>query len=253
MSPDGRFGFWVRGAGGPFSWIGLDSGETGTLLEHEDPRIPGAQRYAYFPMLSHDGRLLAFGASPGDHDHSRSNYDVFVAPVDPDSLELVGRPQRLTAHPAVDSYPDVHAETLDLERWARERPPVSLPGTPTAPPPATGEPFAIRASLLACSRVPTLREISPYDAALFVCEWNVDEELAGEAPANLLRVAHWVLRNAERRPIASAAPGFQTRLELEPLVGVDQLGGSPLFNTLPPATDRPLYYARPGGAMSVNE
>jgi hypothetical protein len=62
-----------------------------------------------------------------------------------------------------------------------------------------------------------------------------------------------VLRNAERRPIASAAPGFQTRLELEPFVGVDQLGGFPLFDTLPPADDRPLYYARPGGAMSVDE
>ena len=72
------------------------------MLEHEDPRIPGSQRYAYFPMLSRDGRLLAFGASPGDHDHFKSNYDIFVAPVAADSLALRGRPLRLTAHPASD-------------------------------------------------------------------------------------------------------------------------------------------------------
>jgi hypothetical protein len=110
----------------------------------------------------------------------------------------------------------------------------------------------VRARLLACSRVPSLREISPYEAALIVCEWGVDEVLTGEAPTASLRVAHWALRDAERQPITSAAPGFQAQLDLEPLVGVEQIGGFPLFDTLPPAADRPLYYARPdgGGASS---
>jgi hypothetical protein len=247
LSHDGAFGFWVRGAGGPFHWISLDSGEVGTLLEHEDPRIPGSQRYAYFPMLSRDGRLLAFGASPGDHDHARSNYDVFVAPVDPGTLELVGRPQRLTAHPAVDRYPDVYAETLDVERWAQQAPPQPLEGISKAPAPAAGGPLQVRARLLACSRVPSLREISPYEAALIVCEWAVDEVSAGEPPPTSLRVAHWALRNAERQPIASAIPGFEAQLDLEPLARMDHLEGYPLFDTLPPATDRPLYYARPDG------
>jgi len=83
-----------------------------------------------------------------------------------------------------------------------------------------------------------------------VCEWGVDEVLAGEPPPTSLRVAHWTLRDAERQPITSAAPGFQAQLDLEPLVGVEQLEGYPLFDTLPPATDRPLYYARPDGGVS---
>jgi len=67
--------------------------------------------------------------------------------------------------------------------------------------------------------------------------------LAGEPPSAPLRVAHWALRDAERQPIASAAPGFEARLDLEPLVRMNHLEGYPLFDTLPPAPDRPLYYA----------
>jgi hypothetical protein len=250
---DGRFGFWVRGGGGPFHWIDLESGEVGTLLEHEDPRIPGAQRYAYFPMLSGDSRLLVFGASPGDHDHSWSNYDLFATPLDPVTLELRGRPLRLTAHPGSDRYPDVHVEALDVERWARQAPPTPLEETIETPAPATGGPLSVGASLLACSRVPSLREISPYEAALFVCEWKVEEVLEGEPPAAPLRVAHWVLRDAERLPIASAAPGFRTQLDVEPLVGREPLEGYPLFDTLPPARDRPLYYDVSRGDGTVDD
>lgn len=245
FSHDGRFGFWVQGAGGPILWIELQSGATGTLLDQNDGRIPGAQRYAYFPMLSRDGRMLAFGASPGDHDHFRSNYDLFVAPVDPASLELLGRPLRLTSHPASDRYPDVHVEALDLARWTEVAPPFSVAGTaPPPPPPATGDPFEARAALRACSRVPSLREISPYRAALVVCEWELAEVLSGKAPGTRVRVAHWGLRNGDRQPIASAAAGLVARLRLEPLVGVVQIEGYPVFNTLPAAPDLALHYAR---------
>lgn len=244
FSHDGRFGFWVQGAGGPILWIELQSGATGTLLDQNDGRIPGAQRYAYFPMLSRDGRMLAFGASPGDHDHFRSNYDLFAAPVDAASLELLGRPLRLTSHPASDRYPDIHVEALDLARWRDEAPPVSVAGAAPPPPPATGGPFEVRAVLRACSRVPSLREISPYRSALVVCEWEVAEVLAGEAPASRVRAAHWALRDGERKPIASAAAGLASRLRLEPLLGVAQIEGYPVFNTLPPAPDLGLHYAR---------
>jgi len=249
FSHDGRFGFWVRSGGGPFRFVNLRSGEVGTLLEHEDPRIPGAQRYAYFPMLSDDGRMLVFGASPGDHDHSFSNYDIFAAPVDPATLALLGRPQRLTAHPAGDRYPDVHVESLDLERWQEQAPPRPLEAAPAPPPAATGGPLQVRATLAACSRVPSLREISPYEAAWIVCEWRVDETVAGEVPPGLLRVAHWALRDGVRQPITAAVPGDRARLDVEPLVGQDPLEGYPLFDTLP-AADRPLYYADPDDGLS---
>jgi hypothetical protein len=245
FSHDGRFGFWVEGAGGPIRRIDLRTGVIGTLLEHRDPRIPGAQRYAYFPMLSRDGRLLAFGASPGDHDHFRSNYDIFVAPVDPASLEMRGRPLRMTAHPASDRYPEVHVETLDVDRWRQQAPPVPLSGVATAPAPvAVTGPFAVNAVLEACSRVPSLREISPYRDALIVCEWTITAVLAGEPPGDRLRVAHWALRDGARQPIAAATPGFAVPLRLEPFVGTSQVEGYPVFDTLRPALALPLHYAR---------
>jgi len=239
FSHDGRFGFWVRGGGGPFHWIDLRSRDTGVLLEKNDPRIRDAQRYVYFPMLSRDGRMLAFGASAGDHDHAFSNYDIFVAPVDPASLGLRGRPLRLTLHPASDRYPDVHVDGLDRERWEREAPPVAV--APPQAPVVAGKPFAAHATLEACSRVPSLREISPYRAALIVCEWHLDARLDGAPAGPRLRVAHWALRDAKRQPIASLAPGATARLRLQPLASAET-EGYPLFDTLPAAPQLPVHY-----------
>lgn len=241
---DGRFGFWVEGAGGPIRRIELRTGAVGTLIEQEDPRLPSAQRYVYFPMVSRDGRLLAFGASAGDHDHFRSNYDIFVAPLDPGSFELRGRPLRLTAHPASDRYPDVHVESLELERWQREHPAAPAAGASRAAPAPAPGPLEARAELRACSRLPSLREISPYRAALLVCEWDVTELLAGESGPGRVRAAHWGWREGQRQPIASAAPGLAARLRLEPLAGTAQIEGYPISNTLAPARELPLYYAR---------
>ncbi len=241
FSHDGRFGFWVRGGGGPFHWIDLRSRETGVLLEKDDPRIADDQRYAYFPMLSRSGEMLAFGASPGDHDHAFSNYDIFVAPVDPATLALQGRPLRLTLHPAGDRYPDVHVESLDRARWEREAPPVAVAPARKAPA-AAGKPFAARLTLGACSRAPSLREISPYRAALIVCEWTLDEVLAGEPAGPRLRIAHWALRDGQRQPVASLAPGAPARLQVQPLASVET-EGYPLFDTLKSAPELPVHFA----------
>ncbi len=248
FSHDGRLGFWVEGAGGPIRTIDLSGGTIGTVLEHKDPRIPGAQRYAYFPMVSRDGRMFAFGASTGDHDHFRSNYDIFVAPVNPASLELLGRPLRMTAHPGSDRYPDVHVETLDVNRWKREAPPVPvpLPVAASATTPAATAPFAVRASLQACSRTPSLREISPYRDALIVCEWKVVEVLSGKPPGSSLRVAHWALRDGAAQPITFAAPGFTRELRIEPVIdnGNSQFDGYPVFDTLRAAPGLAVHFAR---------
>jgi alginate O-acetyltransferase complex protein AlgJ len=231
---DGRFGFWVRGGGGPIHWIDLRSRATGVLLDKGDPRIPGAQRYLYFPMVSRDGRMFAFGASRGDHDHAFSNYDVFVAPLadDPTKLALAGRPLRLTAHPASDRYPDVHVEAIDRERWPPAVP-VAADRSETVVPPV--RPFEAQARLLACSRVPSLREISPYRDALIVCEWEVTASSATE-PGKRLRLAHWALRDGERQSIASWTSGATAHLRVRPLEGAET-EGYPVFDTLPPAPD----------------
>ena len=135
FSHDGRWGFWVAGAGGPIHRIDLASRQVSIMLRMNDPRMPGEQGYLYFPMPSRDGRLFAFGASAGGHDHSTSDYDVYVAPTDPRSFELLADPVRLTVDPASDRYPDVFAEPLELGRHAGEAP-LTLD---FAPPGSSGE------------------------------------------------------------------------------------------------------------------
>lgn len=136
FSFDGRWGYWVAAAGGPVNRIDLESREISSVLKKSDPRMPADRGYLYFPMYSHDGRLLAFGASNDEHDQSISDYDVFVAPSDPGTLELTGDPVRMTAHPSTDRFPDVYAEPLPPGAVAERAPPPPADEEPAA---ATGD------------------------------------------------------------------------------------------------------------------
>lgn len=122
FSHNGRWGFWVAGAGGPINRIDLATRATTTLVAKSDPRLPPDRGYLYFPMLSRDGQLLAWGASPGEHDHQRADYDIFVAETDPDTLELLGPPLRVTEDRATDRFPDVFHTPLALGRHFGEAP-----------------------------------------------------------------------------------------------------------------------------------
>lgn len=122
FSRDGRWGFWTAGAGGPIDRLELATGRVGRILEKSDPRVPGGHGYAYFPMLSADGRLFAWAASRGGHPHFGADYEVFVAESDPDTLELLGPPRRITRHPGTDRFPDVWQPPLGLGRHAGEAP-----------------------------------------------------------------------------------------------------------------------------------
>lgn len=114
FSHDGRWGFWEGAAGGPFRRIDLRSGKRGAILLRDDPRLPAEFGYLYFPMISAGQDLLAFGASRNEHDHFLSDYEIFVAPIDPWTLELTGKPQRYTFDPATDRFPDVFREGSEL-------------------------------------------------------------------------------------------------------------------------------------------
>ena len=122
FSHDGRWGFWMGGAGGPINRIDLRSRQVSPILNPNDPRMPPNRRYLYFPMVSRDARLFAFAASPSQHDHFTSDYDVFVARMDPSALEVIGKPVRFTFHPGCDRFPDVFQAELELGRLAGEAP-----------------------------------------------------------------------------------------------------------------------------------
>lgn len=124
FSPDGRWGYWVAGAGGPIDKIDLedDSRVVSEVLAKNDARIPGNQGYIYFPMLSPCGRLLAFAASADEHHHFRANYDVYVVETDPERLEVVGTPVRYTSDPATDRFPAVFLDPQPLGFHSGEAP-----------------------------------------------------------------------------------------------------------------------------------
>lgn len=122
FSHDGVWGFWTGGAGGPLKRIHLASGKTSNIIEKNDKRMPTGRGYLYFPMLSRCGRLFAFAASPNQHDHFKSDYDIFIAASDPKTLELIGKPVRYSFDRGNDRFPDVFLTDLALGRHQGEAP-----------------------------------------------------------------------------------------------------------------------------------
>jgi hypothetical protein len=133
FSSDGRWGYWNAGPGGPIQRINPLTRNVTPLILRDDPRLPADWRYLYFVMTSRDDRVMAWGASNGDHDHFGADYEIFVAPTDPDTLQLVGEPRRITHHRATDRYPDVHLEPLAFGYQRVEAPHVARFGSPTSP------------------------------------------------------------------------------------------------------------------------
>jgi hypothetical protein len=127
VAPDGQVGVWSAGAGGPIDGVELATRRTWTVLAKHDPRLPRDRGYLYFPMLSRDRTLLAVAASNDEHDHFRADYDVFLQRLDPASLRPEGSAVRVTAHPAIDRYPDVW-------RAGWVAPPALVPPAPAARP-----------------------------------------------------------------------------------------------------------------------
>ena len=119
---DGRWGFWMGGAGGPINRIDLRTRQVSPILAAADPRMPKERSYLYFPMISRDGRYFTFAASPNQHDHFTSDYDVFVARLDSDKLEVIDRPVRYTFDGKNDRFPDVYVADLALGQFAGEAP-----------------------------------------------------------------------------------------------------------------------------------
>jgi hypothetical protein len=119
---NGRWGFRMNGTGGPIARVDLATSQLHNLLEKHDKRMPKDRGYVYFPMISSCQRLLTFGASPDQHDHFTSDYEIFVATIDPETLEIRNKPVRYTFDSKTDRYPDAYLEPLDLGAHSGEAP-----------------------------------------------------------------------------------------------------------------------------------
>ena len=122
FSQDGRWGYWIASPGGPIKRLDLVTRAASVVLKKSDPRLPATHGYLYFPKTSADGLLLTFAASPDQHDHVKGDYEVFAVETDPETLEVLDRPVRLTFDPAVDRFPDVFLESVALGRHVGEAP-----------------------------------------------------------------------------------------------------------------------------------
>jgi len=114
FTQDSKWGFWMSGTGGPVSAMRLATRETHDILGEKDLRLDSRQNYIYFPMISNGGRLITFAACSVGHDHFSANYDIYVAQLNPVTLELIGYPLRYTDDRSCDRYPDVYVEPLPL-------------------------------------------------------------------------------------------------------------------------------------------
>src|SRR5665213_1225614 len=114
FTPDGVWGFWMRAPGGPIYKMFLETRDISPLVDQS--LLPPERRFLYFPLVSNDQRLVAFGAAPTARvtDYVHTDYDIFLAPIDPATLEVTGPAVRYTFDPKCDRFPDVYQSPLAL-------------------------------------------------------------------------------------------------------------------------------------------
>lgn len=99
FSASGRIMYWVQGPRDFRIWkIGTEEERTFFATPPTKP-----YDYTYFPTVSDDERWLAYGASPNQHDHNSSDYEIFLQELK--DWQPVGTPVRLSWHPRTDRWP----------------------------------------------------------------------------------------------------------------------------------------------------
>jgi hypothetical protein len=107
MSNDGKWAYRVKASSHHFTRMDLSSLVEEVFFNNHDSALPSSQGYIYFPQISACQRYLAFGASPDQHNHFESDYDIFVVPIDPKSFKKSGNAVKYSFSNTLDSYPDI--------------------------------------------------------------------------------------------------------------------------------------------------
>jgi hypothetical protein len=99
LSADGKHMYWVQGPKDFRVWdIRAD---TERQMLGKPPTEPF--NYTYFPTVSADNRWLVYAASPNQHDHSTSDYELYVQQLE--NWTPTGEPVRLSFNTATDRWP----------------------------------------------------------------------------------------------------------------------------------------------------
>jgi len=101
LTADGHFMYWVEGPKDFRVW------DTQTDEERQMLGTPPVEpyNYTYFPTVSGDLRWLLYGASPSQHSHSTSDYEVYLQQLD--DWQPTGAPVRLTFNTGTDRWPNL--------------------------------------------------------------------------------------------------------------------------------------------------
>ncbi|MBD3180683.1 hypothetical protein GF312_00220 [Candidatus Poribacteria bacterium] len=104
ISHDSKYMYWVQGPKDFRVW------KIGTNEEQQVLGQPATRtwNYTYFPTITGNGRWLAYGASPNQHDHNNSDYEIYVQELK--DWKPVGNPVRFSWDLKTDRWPYLYVK-----------------------------------------------------------------------------------------------------------------------------------------------
>ena len=129
FSADGRYMYWVQGPKDFRVW------DIANDKEHQLLGTPAVEpyNYTYCPTVSADSRWLLYGASPGEHSHSTSDYEIYLQELN--DWQPVGKPVRLSFNRRTDRWASIFVAPPGSRNPLPEGPYDVAGNTLTNPPP----------------------------------------------------------------------------------------------------------------------
>jgi hypothetical protein len=107
----------------------------------------------------------------------------------------------------------------------------------------------LKAKLVAKSKLPTLKDISPYTESLAVFEYEIVEITKGMYLLDRIRIAHWTILGGQYTPYRDVPLGTISELTVEPFRDNRQLKTVNISDTLPLDPNNDNYYDAGGLAI----